>query len=522
MVKIARALLSVSDKTGLIPFAEALAARGVELVSTGGTARALTEAGLEVIAVSELTGFPEMMDGRVKTLHPAVHGGILARRDHPADIEAMRQHGILPIDLVVVNLYPFEATVSREGVTRADAIEQIDIGGPSMVRSSAKNNAFVGVITDPADYANVTLALDEHDGHLPAALRLRLAQTAFQHTARYDAAIASWLGGELDVDAGIEAPVPRLYGRPIPRREVLRYGENPHQAAGLYVEPGEPVGLVRAEQLQGKELSYNNWLDMDAAFALARDLGPTGIAVIKHTNPCGAARSRTSLLHAWEQARACDPVSAFGGIVATQGVIDGPLATSFLEGFLEVVLAADVTDEAREIFARKKNLRLLTLDEVGFRAPGRVLVPRPVSGGILVQDADLGLEQVRDGRVVTERAPTEAEWESLDLAWLVAKHVKSNAIIFAFPDRIAAVGAGQMSRVDSSRIAVFKATTPLAGSAVASDAFFPFADGVEAAAEAGATAVVQPGGSIRDAEVIAAANARDLAMVFTGKRHFRH
>ncbi|MEZ4269054.1 MAG: bifunctional phosphoribosylaminoimidazolecarboxamide formyltransferase/IMP cyclohydrolase [Myxococcota bacterium] len=522
MAKIERALLSVSDKTGLVPFAQALAARGIELVSTGGTARALAEAGLTVVAVSELTGFPEMMDGRVKTLHPAVHGGILARRDHPADLESMEQHGIAPIDLVVVNLYPFEATVSREGASRADAIEQIDIGGPSMVRSSAKNNAFVGIVTDPADYAAVTEALEANDGHLPSDLRLRLAQAAFQHTARYDAAIAAWLGGELDADEGIEAPVPRLYGRPIPRREVLRYGENPHQAAGLYVEPGEPVGLVRARQLQGKELSYNNWLDMDAAFTLARDLGPTGIAVIKHTNPCGAARSNTSLLHAWEQARACDPVSAFGGIVATSGVIDGPLATSFLEGFLEVVLAAEVTDEAREIFARKKNLRVLTLDEVGFRMPERTLVPRPVSGGLLVQEADLGVERVRDGQVVTERAPTDAEWDSLDLAWMVAKHVKSNAIIFAFPDRIAAIGAGQMSRVDSSRIAVFKATTPLAGSAMASDAFFPFADGVEAGADAGATAVVQPGGSIRDAEVIAAANARGLAMVFTGRRHFRH
>jgi phosphoribosylaminoimidazolecarboxamide formyltransferase/IMP cyclohydrolase len=522
MARITRALLSVSDKTGLIAFAQALVARGIALVSTGGTARALADAGLPVVPVSELTGFPEMMDGRVKTLHPAVHGGILARRDHPEDLEAMAAHGILPIDLVVVNLYPFEATVAREGVSRADAIEQIDIGGPSMVRSAAKNHGFVGIVTEPADYTVVLSALEDHDGALPDALRLRLAQTAFLHTARYDAAIAAWLGGELDADEGLTTKAPRVYGRPMPRRESLRYGENPHQSAGLYVEPGERVGLARAEQLQGKELSYNNWLDMDAAFALARDLGPSGIAVIKHTNPCGAARSQASLLEAWEQARACDPVSAFGGIVATAGVVDGPLAMSFAEGFLEVVLAAGVTDEARAVFAQKKNLRVLTLDAVGFQPPARELVPRPVSGGLLVQDADLEAGRVRDGKVVTERAPSEAEWRSLELAWLVAKHVKSNAIIFAFPDRVAAVGAGQMSRVDSSRIAVFKATTPLQGSAVASDAFFPFADGVEAAAEAGATAVVQPGGSIRDAEVIAAANARGLAMVFTGVRHFRH
>ena len=522
---VARALLSVSDKTGLIPFARGLAARGIQLISTGGTARAMAEAGLDVVSVADITGFPEMMDGRVKTLHPAVHGGILAREDRPGDMQALGAHGFRTIDLVVANLYPFEATVARSGVTFAEALENIDIGGPTMLRAAAKNHRFVGVVTNPADYATILGALEANDGDLPSPLRLRLAADAFLHTARYDSAIAAYLGGQLDAVESPEAPpaAPRVWGAPLERVSTLRYGENPHQTAGLYVPAGPRQGVAAAEQLQGKPLSYNNWMDLDAAFQLARDLGEGSVAVIKHTNPCGAAVSLVSLRDAYDKARACDPTSSFGGIVATPGVIDEEFAGVLTETFLEVIVASGVTEAARDVLARKKNLRVMVVPEAAWQAPAEgALLPRPLAGATLLQTADVLREDVRSCNVVTERQPTEEEWAALTFAWKVSGHVKSNAIIFSRGDRTVAIGAGQMSRVDSSRIAVLKAQSELAGTAVASDAFFPFPDGVEAAAEAGATAVVQPGGSIRDAAVIEAANRLGLAMVFTGNRHFRH
>lgn len=522
MRPVRRALLSTFDKGGLVPFARALVERGVSLISTGGTARALRDAGLEVANVSDITRFPEMMDGRVKTLHPAVHGGILARRDVESHMTALGEHDLETIDLVVVNLYPFEDTIAQEGVSLAEAIEQIDIGGPSMVRSAAKNHAAVGVVTDPGDYEAILSSMDAHDGVLEASLLRRLAQKAFVLTARYDSAIAAYLGDAVDGDQGIEESMPRVWGKPLVRQQVLRYGENPHQRAARYSAPGDAIGLGRAVQHQGKELSYNNWLDMDGAYAVARDLGPEGIVVVKHTNPCGAARSTAGLLDAYEKARAVDPMSAFGGIVATMGTIDEVLAAALSETFLEVILASDVTEEARAVFARKKRLRILTLDAAGWDADSLPAVPRAISGGVLVQEDDQIVEVVRSCDVVTKRQPTEAEWEAMTFGWALCRHVKSNAIVFAHSDRAAAIGAGQMSRVDSSKLAVMKATDSLDGSIVASDAFFPFPDGVEAAAAAGATAVVQPGGSIKDPDVIAAADRLGLAMVFTGRRHFRH
>ncbi len=524
MMGVRRALLSVSDKRGLAAFAKRLAALSIELVSTGGSAKVLRDAGLTVVEASELTGFPEMMGGRVKTLHPAIHGGILARRECSDDLQALSDLGYGPIDLVVVNLYPFERTIAQEGVRREDAIEQIDIGGPSMVRSAAKNHAYVTVVTTPVDYEDVADALEANEGCVPLDLRLSLAAKAFRHTAAYDASIATYMASQVERDAEDAPSVPPLWGKPLVRREVLRYGENPHQSAGLYIEAGEARGVTRAHQLQGKPLSYNNWMDMDAAYAIARDLGEQGLVIVKHANPCGAARSESSLLDAYNKARACDPVSAFGGIVASAGVIDAALATILAESFLEVIIASDVTADARAILAAKKRLRVLTLDKEGWAGSGAddVLQPRPISGGLLLQELDsLGLD-VRESKVVTRRSPTEDEWNAMTFGWAVCRHVKSNAIVFSFADRTAAIGAGQMSRVDSSKLAVMKATNSLQGTALASDAFFPFADGVQAAAEAGATAVVQPGGSIRDEEVIAAADALDLAMVFTGRRHFRH
>ena len=522
MVRVRRALLSVSDKRGLVELGQGLVALGIELISTGGTARALEAAGLPVGSVSDVTGSPEMMDGRVKTLHPHIHGGILARRDHPGDLAALRAHGIGPIDLVVVNLYPFQQTVARDGVTMAEAVEQIDIGGPTMVRSAAKNHAYVGIVTSPDDYPRVLEALEGHDGALPAELRAELAAAAFLHTAGYDSAIAGWLGSRVH-DADEVSAAPAVWGQPLLRRFALRYGENPHQAAALYTPPGPATGLVRARQLQGKALSYNNWMDMDAAYQVARDLGPRGIAIIKHANPCGAAVSRGSLLDAYERARACDPVSSFGGIVCTQGVIDEPLAAALAETFLEVVLASGVTDSAQQWLSRKKRLRLLTLDAAGWARDAHAWLPRPVSGGVLVQQADPGQGDAEaTWKIVTTRTPTDHEWSAMRFGWAMCQHVKSNAIVFAHANATAAIGAGQMSRVDSSRVAVMKATASLEGTALASDAFFPFPDGVEAAAAAGATAVIQPGGSIRDDEVVARADELGLAMVFTGRRHFRH
>ncbi len=522
-MKPVRALVSVSDKRGLVPFARRLATHGIELVSTGGTARVLREAGLEVVNVSDVTGFPEMMDGRVKTLHPKVHGGILARRG--VDDAALAAHGIGVIDLVVVNLYPFEATIARDGVTLHEAVEQIDIGGPCMVRAAAKNHRWVSVVVDPSDYDTVLKSFATA-GAVTPELRHQLAAKAFVHTARYDSAIATYLA-----DATNEEPMPTVWGRPMTRVDALRYGENPHQSAGLYVD-GAPRGLTSAEQLQGKALSYNNWIDADAAFRLASDLGPRGVAIFKHTNPCGAALSAGALVDAYRKARECDPVSYFGGIVGTRGVVDEDLASELVETFLEVIVCGGVTPAAASVLAKKKRLRVLHVPEDAWAvAQEATLEPRPISGGMLVQQADGVVQDVRACNVVTARQPTPAEWEAMAFGWKVVKHVKSNAIVFAHQDRTVGIGAGQMSRVDSARIAVAKSggwgapdvgALSLDGSIVASDAFFPFADGVLAAADAGASAVIQPGGSVRDSEVIEAADSRNLAMVFTGHRHFRH
>ena len=518
-IPIRRALLSVSDKTGLADLGRSLAARGVELVSTGGTAKALRDAGLEVRDVSELTGFPEMMDGRVKTLHPMVHGGLLAVRDNPDHQAAMAAHGIGAIDLVVVNLYPFEATVAR-GAGRDEVIENIDIGGPSMVRSAAKNHAFVAIVTDPADYALV------EKGATTLAERRYLAAKAFALTARYDSAIASWFAF---ADQG------KLFPDTLPltliRGQELRYGENPHQQAALYLPSGPAArGIAQAEQLQGKELSYNNYNDADAALELVSEFrdGPPTVVIVKHANPCGVATGAT-LLEAYRAAFACDTVSAFGGIIAVNRPLDGPTAEAITEIFTEVVVAPDADAAARAAFASKKNLRLLIAGELPDpRRPGLTL--KSIAGGMLVQSRDDGVLGALE--VVTKRAPTEQELADMRFAWLIAKHVKSNAIVYAKGGATAGIGAGQMNRLESARIAAWKAKDAAAkagweaprtiGSAVASDAFFPFADGLLAAVEAGATAVIQPGGSVRDAEVIAAADAAGLAMAFTGIRHFRH
>ena len=524
LVPIGRALISVSDKTGLLDLARALAGAGVELISTGGTSGMLRAAGLAVRDVAEVTGFPEMMDGRVKTLHPNVHGGLLALRDDDEHLVAMAAHGIEPIDLLVVNLYPFEETVAR-GADPATCIENIDIGGPAMIRAAAKNHKFVTVVTDPADYGALLDQLRAHDGATTLACRQKLALTAYARTAAYDTAVSTWLAGE------IREPAPRYRSFAGKLAQTLRYGENPHQAAAFYVDGSRRPGVATARQWQGKELSYNNINDTDAAFELVAELGGApACAIIKHANPCGAAVAGT-LVEAYRRAYQCDQTSAFGGIVALNQILDGATAEEIVKIFTEVVIAPDATEEARAVFAGKKNLRLLTTGAMPDpKAAG--LAFKQVAGGFLVQDRDAGHLTVPDLQVVTRRSPTEAELRDLSFAWTVAKHVKSNAIVYVKDGATVGVGAGQMSRIDSTRIAARKAEDlaealglaepPTKGSVVASDAFFPFADGLIAAAGAGATAIVQPGGSMRDDEVIAAADARGLAMVFTGQRHFRH
>jgi phosphoribosylaminoimidazolecarboxamide formyltransferase/IMP cyclohydrolase len=525
-VPVRRALLSVSDKTGLVDFARALADRGVALLSTGGTARALAEAGIPVTDVGTVTGFPEIMDGRVKTLHPKVHGGLLAVRDDPEHAAAMAAHGIEAIDLLVVNLYPFETTIETTD-DRATVIENIDIGGPAMIRAAAKNHAYVAVVVEPDDYAAVLADLDAHAGATTLATRRKLAMTAFGRTAAYDAAISNWLAAA----EGDRTPRWRAFGGRL--AEVMRYGENPHQSAGFYKAPGKRAGVATATQLQGKQLSYNNINDTDAAFELVAEFDPTetaAVAIIKHANPCGVATG-SSLADAYRKAFACDTESAFGGIVALNRPLDAEAATEIVKIFTEVIIAPEADAAARAIVAAKKNLRLLVtggLPDAGARFP----VARSVAGGLLVQDRDFGRVAAADLKVVTRRAPTAAELADLLFAFRVAKHVKSNAIVYAKGGATVGVGAGQMSRVDSSRIAAEKAARAAAaaglaeslavGSVVASDAFFPFADGLEAAIAAGATAVIQPGGSMRDADVIAAADKAGIAMVMTGMRHFRH
>jgi phosphoribosylaminoimidazolecarboxamide formyltransferase/IMP cyclohydrolase len=526
-IKIRRALLSVSDKTGLVALGQALAERSVELVSTGGTAKALREAGLEVRDVADLTGFPEMMDGRVKTLHPMVHGGLLAVRDDPAHAAAMAEHRIGAIDLVVVNLYPFAQTVAK-GAERDEIIENIDIGGPSMVRSAAKNHAYVAIATDPADYPALIEELAANDGASTLVTRRRLAAKAFAATAAYDSAIAAWFG---EVDQGQKFPPVRAMASRLVQE--LRYGENPHQQAALYVSASpDSAGIAQARQIQGKELSYNNYNDADAALELVAEFrdGPPTVVIVKHANPCGVATAET-LAEAYALALACDSVSAFGGIIAVNRPLDADTARAMTEIFTEVVVAPDASPEAQAIFAAKKNLRLLLTG--GLPDPRRVGQQlKVVAGGILVQDRDNGHVGRDQLKVVTRRAPTPQELEDCFFAWTVAKHVTSNAIVYAKGGATAGIGAGQMNRLESARIAAWKARDAAEkagwaeartiGSAVASDAFFPFADGLLAAVEAGATAVIQPGGSMRDAEVIAAADAAGLAMVFTGMRHFRH
>ena len=524
-IPLRRALISVSDKSGLIDFARALADRGVELLSTGGTSAALRQAGLPVRDVADVTGFPEMMDGRVKTLHPAVHGGLLALRDDAGHVASMKEHGIEPIDLLVVNLYPFEATVAK-GAAYGDCVENIDIGGPAMIRAAAKNHAFVTTIVDVDDYAALLEEMDANDGATTEPFRKRMAQAAYARTAAYDAAVSTWMAGAI----GADTPRRRAFAGTL--AQPLRYGENPHQQAAFYTDGSNRPGVATARQWQGKELSYNNINDTDAAFELAAEFpaATPAVAIIKHANPCGVAQADT-LEAAYRRAFDCDRTSAFGGIVALNGTLDEATARAIAEIFTEVVIAPDATDAAREVFAAKKNLRLLTTGGMPDPRAGG-LTFRQVAGGFLVQGRDNGHVARADLRVVTRRQPTEAELSDLMFAWTVAKHVKSNAIVYARDGATVGIGAGQMSRVDSTRIGRRKSedmaqalglSAPLSeGAAVASDAFFPFADGIEALAEAGARAVIQPGGSMRDAEVIAAADRLGLAMVFTGQRHFRH
>ena len=526
LVPVRRALLSVSDKTGLTEFAGALHNRGVVLISTGGSAKSLVTAGVPVTDVSEVTGFPEIMDGRVKTLHPAVHGGLLAVRDDPGHVAAMSEHRIEAIDLVVVNLYPFEE-VRFSGGDYASVVENIDIGGPAMVRAAAKNHAYVAIVTDPADYADVLNELERNAGCLSLDFRKRLAAKAFARTAAYDAAISGWFAETLD----IAEPKWRAFGGKL--ETVMRYGENPHQTAGFYVTGERRPGVATARLLQGKQLSYNNINDTDAAFELAGEFDPgvqAAVAIIKHANPCGVAVSAT-LKAAYGQALACDPVSAFGGIIAVNRILDAEAAEEMVKIFTEVIVAPAATEVARAIIATKKNLRLLVTGGLPDPAAPGISV-KSVAGGLLVQSRDNAIVDGLDLKVMTKRAPGERELADLKFAFRVAKHVKSNAIVYAKDGATVGIGAGQMSRVNSSRIAARKAldaseaagiATPLTiGSVVASDAFFPFADGLLSAIEAGATAVIQPGGSMRDDEVIAAADEHGIAMVFTGVRHFRH
>jgi phosphoribosylaminoimidazolecarboxamide formyltransferase / IMP cyclohydrolase len=522
----ARALISVSDKTGLAEFASGLAGFGIELISTGGTGAALKSAGFAVRDVSDLTDFPELLDGRLKTLHPKVHGGLLARRENPEHEAAMLAHGIAPIDILVVNLYPFEAALARQA-SFAECIENIDIGGPAMIRAAAKNFDDVTVVVDPADYPKILAELTGHDGHTTRALRQELAQKAFARTAAYDAAISNRLAAE----TGIASPAYRAFAGRL--ASALRYGENPHQAAAFYASGDPRPGVATARQVQGKELSYNNVNDTDAAFELVAEFDPArtaAVAIIKHANPCGVAEAET-LAEAYELALRCDPVSAFGGIVALNRKLDSEAAARITKIFTEVIIAPGADDVAIDRVSAKKNLRLLLTEGLPDpRAKGIAI--RNVAGGYLVQSRDGANVDDMELRVVSKRAPSETEWKDLKFAFRVAKHVKSNAIVYAKAGATVGIGAGQMSRVDSARIAAIKAAeaaqaaglseSPTKGSVVASDAFFPFPDALLAAAGAGATAVIQPGGSVRDAEIIKAADDAGLAMVFTGVRHFRH
>ncbi len=536
--KITRALISVSDKQGILELAQALVRHNIEIITTGGTAKLLRAYGYIVRDVSDFTGFPEMLDGRVKTLHPKVHGGILFMRDNAEHRRHANNHNIAPIDLVIVNLYPFRETIAKSNVALTDAIENIDIGGPAMLRSASKNHADVAVVVEPEDYPRLMELLDANGGALPQEVRYEFAVKAFRHTAAYDRDIARYLGEQLP-DTAVTNDPPKEFILELNKVASLRYGENPHQKAALYQVAGNTErGVANAEQLQGKELSYNNLLDADAAWNLASELYfaqmrdarasgaievnslPHTCAIIKHTNPCGVGIGATAL-EAFNKAKATDPVSAFGGIIACTKTVEESAANAMSELFAEVIIAPAFTAEARTIFSVKKNLRLLEMGEMGAPRDPYFEVRR-ISGGMLVQESDHELFDEENFQIVSERKPTGAELRALRFAWAICKHVKSNAIVYAKEDQLIGVGAGQMSRVDSVKLGATKAQLPLAGAVLASDAFFPFRDGVDEAAQHGITAIIQPGGSMRDADAIQAANERNLAMVFTGMRHFKH
>ena len=520
MNQIKRALISVTDKTGIVEFAKKLSSFGVEILSTGGTAAQLRKSSIKVKDVSEYTGFPEMMDGRLKTLHPKIHGGLLALRDNPKHIKAMKEHGIEPIDMVVINLYRFEDTVAKEGCSLEAAIENIDIGGPTMLRAAAKNYRFVSVITDPADYSLILKEMEKTGGKISEATNFNLAVKTFQTTARYDGAISNYLG-TLTPD-GDKKDFPDTFTVQFSMAQSLRYGENPHQKAAFYRENDATLAAIsNAKQLQGKELSYNNIMDSDAAWLAASDFALPAAVIIKHANPCGAATSESGLVEAYKKAMATDPISAFGGIVAFNRPVDKATAEELAKIFLEVILAPSFDAEALNVLAAKKNVRLLEIPiKSGKFVSGYDF--RRVVGGLLLQDRDTAPLDIRQAKVVTKRKPTQEEYQALDFAWRVVKHVKSNAIVYATKDQLVGVGAGQTSRVDSVKIAKMKAVLPTKGCVLGSDAFFPFRDGVDMASGTGITAIIQPGGSVRDEEVIKAADEHGIAMIFTGVRHFKH
>lgn len=519
MAAIKRALISLSDKKGIVDFAKGLTEFGVEIISTGGTAKLLSESGIKVTEVSDYTGFPEMMDGRLKTLHPKVHGGLLGMRDNPEHMKAMETHGIKPIDMVVVNLYPFEATIAK-GAAFEEAIENIDIGGPTMLRSAAKNHKDVAVVTDPDDYSIIIDELRKNGGNLSVETHFRLARKVFELTSRYDGAIANYLG-RLENHKPVTV-FPETLSMQFKKAQDLRYGENPHQAAAFYVEREIKESCVsNAKQLHGKELSFNNILDLDAAFETVKEFHEIATVIIKHTNPCGVATSSDGLADAYRMARAADPVSSFGGIAGLNRIVDEDTAREIVSTFMEAIIAPGYSPEALDVLKANKNLRLLQAPILA-RPHQEGFDLKKVTGGLLIQDRDIKELDEKELKIVTKRNPTEEEMKALLFAWKVCKHVKSNAIVYTLKDRTVGVGAGQMSRVDSSRIAAIKAHGNLKGTVVASDAFFPFRDGVDTVAEAGATAIIQPGGSMRDDEVIEAANEHGIAMVFTGMRHFRH
>ena len=519
--RITRALISVTDKSGIVALARGLADFNVEILSTGGTATQIRNSGIRVTEVSDYTGFPEMMDGRLKTLHPKIHGGLLALRDNGEHMKALAEHGIGRIDMVVVNLYQFEKTVEKEGCTLETAIENIDIGGPTMLRAAAKNYPFVTVVTDPADYDAILKEMKETGGSISEGTNFRLAVKTFQLTARYDGAISNYLG-RLDADGSAKHLFPDTYTVQFSLAQDLRYGENPHQMAAFYRENNPLLSAVsNARQLQGKELSYNNIMDSDAAWQAVSDLEKPAVVIMKHANPCGAATSDSDLASAYRKAMETDPVSAFGGIVALNRPVDRKTAEELAKTFLEVIIAPAFDDEAKAILGAKKNVRVLEIPVAPAKGDAGYDFRRVV-GGLLVQDRDRGKFDIRGAKVVTRRKPTEAEYDALDFAWRIVKHVKSNAIVYATKDQLVGVGAGQMSRVDSVKIAKMKAQLPTQGTVLASDAFFPFRDGLDMAAEAGVTAIIQPGGSVRDEEAIRAADEHGMAMIFTGVRHFKH